>query len=238
MARLTDMIPPGEMVRWESPKPAWWEFSGDLLAVTEAHVVWVGVGDTRVVLRDIDAIDAEEGGVTLNLHIDGETRRIEEIGGDVAEAARATGRPARVWRECKSPGAVKARRWQSNIGAAAAAIAAGGMIALGFAILGDGGVGRLMGGMAAALFAHWFAMMAKVTLPHFLVGRRLSGEERRDFVGWMTDLRWQGVKPDGPDDERSPRSRLGDWAMRKAYGEIPDIGEREPEILVPGEFPD
>lgn len=234
MARLEDMLPPGEMVRWRSPKPAWWEFSGATLAVTEAHVAWVGDGDARVALREIDAIDAEEGGVTLNLHINGETRRIEEIGGDVAEAARATGRPARVWRECKLPGAVKAGRWQMHVGAIVAGLTAGGIIALAFTIFEDDWMGRFIGSMAAALLAQWFAKMAKNTLPHFLVGRGLFGDERRDFIGWMTDLRWQGVKPDGPDDERS---RLGDWAMRKAYGEFPDIGAREPEILIPGEFP-
>ncbi len=89
----------------------------------------------------------------------------------------------------------------------------------------------------AGLAAQWFAGMAKRTLPHLLVGRTLSGEARRDFVGWMTDLRWQGVRPDGPDDARLPRSRLEGWAMRVAYGEIPDIGEREPDILIPGAFP-
>ena len=96
MARMEDMLPPGEIVRWRSPKRSWASYSGATLAVTEAHIVWVGDGDRKVALCDIAAIDAEEGGATLNLHLDGETRRIEEIGGDVEEAARATGRPAHI----------------------------------------------------------------------------------------------------------------------------------------------
>jgi hypothetical protein len=83
----------------------------------------------------------------------------------------------------------------------------------------------------------WSVLSATRTLPHLLAGRGLAVEERRDFVGWMTDPRWQGVKPVGPDDERFPGSRLERWAMRLAYGEIPDVGEREPEVLVPGTFP-
>ena len=292
MARIDDLLPPSEIIRWASPKTksvwpifgwgilagggvAW--FSSMLkdatepglllfaaigmagigivmvamqgfnraatakLAVTETHIVWVdgmgGDGDGKAALHDITAIDAEEGGATLNLSCNGETHRIEEIGGDVEGAARATGRPARVWRECKAPGALQARRWRLIVAVSVAGATAGGTIALAFMILGDDGVGRFIGAMAAALLAQWFAKTAKDTLPHFLVGRTLTGEERRDFVGWMTDLRWQGVKPDGPDDERLSRSRLGEWAMRKAYGEIPDLGEREPEILIPGEFP-
>lgn len=292
MARLSNMIPAGEMVRWRSQKAksSWAIFGWGLLAgagvawfssmlkeatqpglllaaaigmagigivmvflqgynraataklaITEAHVVWIGGmggdGDGKVALRDITAIDAEEGGATLNLHREGETYRIEEIGGDVEEAARAIGRPTRIWRKCTSPAARRARRWQQHVGASVGGVTAGGMIALTFMMLDNGGAGRFIGAVAAAMLAQWFAEMAKDTLPHFLVGRTLTGEERRDFVGWMTDLRWQGVKPDGPDDARSPRSRLGDWAMRKAYGEIPDLGEREPEILIAGDFP-
>lgn len=89
----------------------------------------------------------------------------------------------------------------------------------------------------SGLLSSYIGDIARQMLPHFLVGSLLSGEVRRDFLGLMTDPRWQGVKPDGPDDGRSPRSRLGDWAMRKAYGEIPDLGEREPEILIRGAFP-
>jgi hypothetical protein len=104
----------------------------------------------------------------------------------------------------------------------------------------DGSLGtltRFAGIFVLALAVGWLGWLASRVLPHLLGGRRLSGKDRRDFVGWMTDLRWQGVKPDGPDDERLPRSRLEDWAMRVAYGEMPELGEREPEILIPGVFP-
>ncbi len=239
MARLEDMLPPGEIVRWRSPKPSWWSFSGDALAVTEARIVWVGGGKGKVALRNIDVIDAEEGGASLNLHVEGETHRIEEIG-DVEGAARAAARPARIWRECKSRGAVLARRWRMRVGGIAAAITASAIFGLGYLMFGADAVRGFSGAVTAGIggwLAYWVAGMAKRTLPHLLVGRTLSGEDRRDFVGWLTDLRWQGVKPDGPGDARLPRSRLEGWAMRLAYGETPDIGEREPDILIPGAFP-
>ena len=132
-----------------------------------------------------------------------------------------------------------ARRWRSEVGAVAAGLSAAGILGLLFLAFGGDsfkGFGGAMWIGVAGLAAQWFAGMAKRTLPHLLVGRSLSGEARRDFVGAMTDLRWHGVKPDGPDDARLPRARLEGWVLRLAYGEIPDIGAREPEILIPGAF--
>ena len=297
MARLENMLPPGEIVRWKSRKVvrprriAGWgaayvalcgltlvmfatvagpdrafvpalSFAGigllilamELLfvskseaAVTEGHVVWVrgavlsGRNRGTVRLRDIHAVDLEEGGEAANLHCEGETHRIEMVkGSDLGAMARAIDQPARIWRKCISPVVRRAKGWQMFFAATVGGITAAGTVALAFPMLGGDGRGPLIGaiiGAAGAIFAQVFADMAKRTLPHLLVGRRLSVEARRDFVGWMTDLRWQGVKPEGPGDDRLPRSRLQDWAMRMAYGEIPDIGEREPEILIPGAFP-
>ncbi len=242
MARLKGMIPPGEAIRWE----AFSKGSQMEVAVTDRHVIWAGGGvfdrdKGKAPLADIRFVDLEEGGNAVNLHCNGAIYRIEEImPGKLEELASAIGRPARIWRECKSPVTVRARRWRLYLGVGVAVLSAVALFGLVFLVFGryifqifEGAVGLAI----AVLPAYWFGEMAKDTLPHFLVGRRLSGEERRDFVGWMTDPRWQGMKPDGPDDWRMPRSRLGEWAMRKAYGEIPDLGEREPEILIRGDFP-
>lgn len=241
MARLKDMIPPGEAIRWE----AFSKGSQMEIAVTDRHVIWAdGIfkrDKGKAPLADIRFVDLEEGGNAVNLHCDGAIHRIEEIKpGKLEELASAIGRPARIWRECKSPVTVRARRRRLHLGAGVAGLSAVGLMGL-VSLFFGGDVFKGFNGVVAltitVLPAQWFAGMAKDTLPHFLVGRKLSGEARRDFVGWMTDPRWQGVKPDGSGDERSPRSRLGEWAMRKAYGEIPDIGEREPEILIRGDFP-
>jgi hypothetical protein len=243
MARLKDMIPPGEAIRWE----AFRKRSTMEIAVTDRHVIWAGGGvfdrdKGKAPLADIRFVDLEEGGNSVNLYCDGAIYRIEEImPGKLEELANAIGRPARIWRECKSPAAVRARRWRLYVGVGVAGLSFASLFGLVSLVFGGNIFWRFDGAVATAITvlpAHWFAGLAKCTLPHLLLGRKLTGEERRDFVGWMTDLRWQGVKPDGPGDERSPRSRLGDWAMRKAYGEIPDIGEREPEVLKPGEFPE
>ncbi|MDH5411645.1 MAG: hypothetical protein OEY16_09680 [Alphaproteobacteria bacterium] len=243
MAKLKDMIPPGEAIRWE----AFRNRSAMEIAVTDRHVIWAegGVFDRdkgKAPLADIRFVDLEEGGNSVNLYCDGAVYRIEEIKpGKLEELAGAIGRPARIWRECKTPAAILARRWRLYLGAAVAGLSAAGLFSLASLVFG-GKILMRFDGIAAVVVivlpSYFIVEVAKNTLPHLLLGRTLSGEERRDFIGWITDLRWRGVKPNGPDDDRSPRSRLGDWAMRKAYGEIPDIGEREPEILVPGEFPD
>lgn len=241
MARLKDMIPPGEAIRWEAFRKG----SSLEVAVTDRHVLWAESPFRRdqgvVPLSDIRFVDLEEGGNSVNLHCDGAVYRIEEImPGKLEELASAIGRPARIWRECKSPVAVRARRWRLYVGVGVAVLSFAGLFGLVKLVFGGNLFWRFDGvvGLAITVLpAYWFGEMAKGTLPHLLIGRSLTGEDRRDFVGWMTDPRWQGMKPDGPDDWRMPRSRLGEWAMRKAYGEIPDIGEREPEILIPGEFP-
>jgi len=242
MARIKKLLPPNETVRWEMLARG----SSVEIAVTDRHVIWAdGILDRdkgALLLADIRFVDLEEGGNSVNFYCDGTVHRIEELTpGKLEELAGAIGRPARIWRECKAPGTVKARRWRLYSGVVFAVLSSAvlfGLVSLAFGDAVFKGANVVVGMMFVVLPAQWFGSMARAIFPHFLVGRRLSGEERRDFVGWMTDLRWQGVKPDGPDDERSPRSRLGDWAMRKAYGEIPDIGEREPEILIRGEFPD
>lgn len=297
MARLEDMLPPGEMVRWRSPKhkSSWPIFGWGLLAgggvawfssmlkdatepglllfaaiglavigivmvflygfnriataklaVTEAHIVWVdgfgGGGDGKAALRNISAVDLEEGANAANLHCDGKTYRIELTDGSDLEAiARAIGRPARIWRKCTSLAARRARRWQLNIGGLVAGltVAAGGFVAAS-SVFYLGGVGMIAGniaGVVVIILGQPFAWIAGQTAPHLLVGRRLGEAERRDFVGWITDPRWHGVKPNRPVEEPMRHFFLYKWAMRKAYGEIPDIGEREPEILIRGDFP-
>lgn len=297
MARLRDMVPPGEIIRWVSQtvgRPrrlaAWsaayvvlsgvtlfmsWKVLGTehttfvallfagmgslLLAtkvlfashseaiITEGHVIWAraallfGAHRGTIRLRDIRAVELEEGEDASHLRCEGATHRIALAGdSDLDAMARAIGRPARIWRKCTAPGAGSAKFWQVFFAASVAGATAGGTAAAAFRIIGGDGWGPLAGalvGAGGALLAQFFADSAKLTLPHLLVGRRLVGQERRDFVGWMTDLRWRGMKPGGPEDERLPHSRLQDWAMRIAYGGIPDIGDREPEILIRGTFP-
>lgn len=243
MAKLKDMIPPGEAIRWE----AFRNRSAMEIAVTDQHVIWAegGVFDRakgKTPLADIRFVDLEEGGNSVNLYCDGAIYRIEEIKpGKLEELAGAIGRPARIWRECTTPAAVLARRWRLYLGGAVAGLSAAALFSLASVVFGEDMLMKFDGIVAAVVIvlpSYFIMEIAKTTLPHLLLGRTLSDEQRQDFVGWMTDLRWQGVKPAGVGDERSPRSCLGDWAMRKAYGEIPDIGEREPEILIPGKFPD
>ncbi len=74
--------------------------------------------------------------------------------------------------------------------------------------------------------------IAGAVLPHLLAGRSLTADERQDFIRTLTDLRWDGVECDKPEDWRQPHSRLQDWAMRKAYGEIPEYLENKPEIIM------
>jgi hypothetical protein len=225
------------------------------MAVTDGHIVWCypmdilgrvsGRSRGSVALDAIDYIELEEGGDTITLHGDNASDRVEDIaGGQLEELARVIDRPARIWRVCRSPGAMGARRWSSYVGAIGAGASAFCLF-MALTLFLDGGeqsgnfgmLTRFAGTLMLAFAISWFAMSASRLLPHLLAGRRLTGDERRDFVGWMTDLRWQGAKPDGSDDARLPRSRLEGWAMRVAYGEIPDIGEREPETLIPGAFP-
>ncbi len=243
MAKLKDMVPPGEAIRWE----AFRNRSAMEIAVTDRHVVWAegGVFDRdkgKAPLADIRFVELEEGGNSVNLYCDGAVYRIEEIKpGKLEELAGAIGRPARVWRECKSLAAARARKWRLYVGMGIAGLSAAGLFGLASLVFGGDVLTGFDGAVAAAIIglpSYLLIEVAKNILPHLLVGRTLTGDERRDFVGWMTDLRWHGVKPDGPDDDRLPRSSLGEWAMRVAYGEIPELGEREPEILIRGMFPE
>lgn len=243
MSRLKGMVPPGEAIRWAAFANDW----AMEIVVTDRNVIWAGGGyfdreQGKAPLAAIRFVDLEEGDNSVNLHCNGAVHRIEEITpGKLEELASAIGRPARIWRECTSPAAKRSWRRARYLAATVAGLAA--MTPFGFAYMlwGTGVGGRFftMLGLAAVsgLLSSYIGDIARQILPHLLVGCLLSGEVRRDFLGLMTDPRWQGVKPDGPDDGRSPRSRLGDWAMRRAYGEIPDLGEREPEILIRGEFP-
>lgn len=224
------------------------------MAVTEGHVVWAaagllfgGDGGIRR-LCDIRAVDLEEGGGGVTLYCDDENHYLELTGdGDLEAMARAIGRPARIWRKSTSRMARRARRWQVYsvaIAATAAASFVGAIFGLIDSLLdvdaageATGWVAGLIAVVSVAVFVAWAAEWGKLSLPHFLVGRRLSGTDRRDFVGALTDLRWQGVKPDGSDDKRLPRSRLAGWAMRAAYGEIPDLSAYGSETVVSGSFP-
>lgn len=303
MARLDDMLPPGEIVRWTSSsafrpwKPAlaiagfvatWLivllyagafpRFGGMLgivggvgipalivavsalfseteVAVTERHIVWLrpmdifgrppGDSHGAVALDAIACVELEEGSGSMIIHSEDSCSHIERIaGGRLEDLARAADRPARIWRECRSPAAIRARLWNGNIGAVGTSVAASGLLGALFFFLGDNGrdwntgtIALFGGVLLLSLAAGWAVVLSSRIMPHLLAGCRLSCDDRRDFVGWMTDLRWRGIKPDGPDEQRRPRSRLEQWAMRLAYGEIPNIGEREPEVLVPGAFP-
>lgn len=290
MAQLSELIPPGEFVRWTSTSAIrpWkvviataafsvvWvvvlpEFSWALgfagifgmpalvialmalfpeaeVAVTDRHVVWLypmdifgkASGGRRgvVALDAVRSVDLEEGGNAMTLRGDGSAHRIEQVtGGQLETLAKVIGRPARIWRARQSTGAMRARKWRGYVGAGVLVF-----LVLGYSFLMNEfeELGWIVGatlGITLVVFLVLLASLAVPTLPHLLIGRQLTGEERRDFVGWMTDLRWQGVKPDGPDDKRLPRTRLQEWAMRLAYGEIPNIGDRRPEILIPGPFP-
>lgn len=108
MARLKNMIPPGEAILWE----AFRKRSAMEIAVTDRQVIWAGGGvfdrdKGEAPLTDIRFVDLEEGGNSVNLYCDGAIYRIEEIKpGKLEELARAIGRPARIWRQCKAPAAV------------------------------------------------------------------------------------------------------------------------------------
>lgn len=298
MARLEDMLPPGEMVRWKSRKlvrplriVGWglpylvicglaaqlhaqlvsgmpainlalflWGMGLAILAVklvrvseseaavTEGHVVWApaallfGRHRGTVPLREIWAVDLEEGGDAANLHCNDGIYRIEMLpGSDLEAMARAIDRPTRIWRKCNSPAASWARRLRRYFTVAATLLALAGIIYFAIAMFGyhpRTALSKVIVGVIGFLFVRTVVPAAKYALPHLVVGWWLSREARKDFVGWLTDLRWRGVWPIGPDDERLPLFRLEYWAMRAAYGEIPDIGEREPEVLVPGVFPE
>lgn len=219
------------------------------MAVTDGHVVWLypmdifgrvpGGGSGRVALGTVALVELEDGGEAVTLHGDGFSHRIKEVAdGQLETLAAVVGRAARIWRGCKSKGAMQARRWQTYVGTGVIIVAV-----LGFPFVKRPfeGVGWIPGAALAVCFVLLIVLLAGLaerTLPHLLVGWRLKGEERRDFACWMTDPRWRGFLPDGSDDARLSRSRLEAWAMCIAYGQIPDIGEREPEILIPGKFPE
>lgn len=217
-------------------------------AVTEGHVVWApaallfGRYRGMVPLREIRAVDLEEGGDAANLHCDDGIYRIEMLSGsDLEVMARAIDRPTRIWRICNSPAARWAKRLRRYFTVTAALLVFAGIIYFAIAMFGyhlRSFLSRAIVVAIGILLMRTAVPAARFALPHLVVGRWLSREARQDFVGWLTDLRWRGVWPIGPDDERLPLSRLEYWAMRLAYGEIPDIGEREPEILKPGEFPE
>lgn len=188
MARLEDMIPPGEAIRWE----AFRKRSAMEIAVTDRQVIWAGGGvfdrdKGEAPLTDIRFVDLEEGGNSVNLYCDGAIYRIEEIKpGKLEELARAIGRPARIWRQCKAPAAVLARRWRLYLGAGIAGLSAAGLFGLASLVLGGDVLTKIDGAVAAVVIvlpAYFIAEIAKNTLPHMLIGRKLSEEERRDFVG-------------------------------------------------------
>lgn len=224
------------------------ELSDTEIAVLPDHVVWKEASSLgwlvkrdlpRVRLDSIDHIDAEEGGNSVTLHCGGQSHRIEEIvGGDIEAFARATGRPARIWRRCSSRSAGAARRWRSRTRFGAWLSVALGLLLL-MLLAGDQMEAYLddvpkwvfvVGAGIASLIVSAFADVCGGTLPHLLVGRSLTGQDRRDFVCTASDPRWDGVQPDDPQHPpaRGPFQR---WAMRLAYGEVPDNERWEPEII-------
>lgn len=228
--------------------------SASEVAVTEGHLVWVHPGLLFRLppgirrLHDIRAVDLEDGEALVNLYCDGDKTTFELPRDADAEAmARAIGRPARLWRKSDSRMAKHAWRWQEYsyiTGVFAALLPAAGVFGLAHLLFDLGAMrgtaGQVVGltsVVSFALLVTWGGELGEHILPHFLIGRRLAGADRLDFVGALTDLRWQGLNPHGRGDRTKLRSRLAEWAMRTAYGEIPDLSGYGPEILIPGEFP-
>ncbi len=222
------------------------------IAVLEDAVVWregrIGkAGLPRVALDDFDFIEAEEGGSAVSLHCGGKEHRIEEIvGGMVADFARATGRPARIWRKCTSRSADLARAWRRPMRWVRAAIL--GLMAPVLYLVShtlllhgeDSGAAAESGWVDYLLFfaaigigtviIERFSLESTRAITHWYVGRSVLAPDRKDFVCTTSDDRWDGVKPTDP----RPLAGIGPlqrWAMRLAYGEIPDYEPWEPEIL-------
>lgn len=242
MAKLDSLIPDGEPMVWISPKSK--------AAVTEGHVIWDNIspvfgrlfgGDQGVVpLSDIRDIDVEECTNTINLHCDGIVHCMDLTDGRAEDMARAIGRPARIWRNCDSAAAKRARHWDAV--AEAIGVALPWLVTL-LVVLrvgrieGVSSVVVVLGLIVVGLCSRFLSYVARATLPHFLVGRSLTGEERRDFICVLTGLRrWKGLIPDEAEDQRLSHNRLRDWAMRKAYDKIPECGAWEPEIIEPGDL--
>ena len=190
----------------------------------------------RVRLDSIDLIDVEEAADTVTLRCGDESHRLEEVaGGQVEQFARATGRPARIWRKCNSASANRARRMRRWTSLVSLALVWPPLYLLSQQVLKAMftepvptllETGVILAGVAiSSVVAHF----AAVTVPHLLAGRRLTGDDRRDFVCTIADPRWDGVQPDDPDDPwPGPFQR---WAMRMAYGEVPVYRRWEPEIV-------
>lgn len=235
------------------------------VAVTERQVIWRrtrirfrrAATDNfgEVALDRVRGVDVHVGSgdvyalssaVVLDLD-GGETLRIAHIAaGGVEEMAAAMKRPARVWRQCRSANADRARWWK---------IVAPGMLGMAvyvastltfikevgysaFYIVEPGSSGWLSGfswlPMIASVLAVLIAVGGRAILPHLLVGRRLPPEERRDFVCTLVDPLWNGKErdPDGPRNRWF--HRLETWVMRKTYGEIPDCSAIEPRAVEAG----
>lgn len=224
------------------------DLSDTEIAVLSDRVVWNEAGslgwlfkrDVPVVRLDsIDRIDVEECGNSVILHCDGEVSHIEDIvGGDFAAFVRATGRPGRIWRRCTSSPARMARRWRSGIrygvsiaiGIGLLPILLPALIRLEAFIESPLKWALVFVGLLLGLLIKTIARLCAETMPHLLVGRSLKGRERRDFVCTVSDPRWDGVQPDDPGTPPAygPIQR---WAMRLAYGEVPDYGNWAPEFI-------
>lgn len=255
MSRLRDHLLPTDVVRWISVpsrlKDETARYKAEI-AVLDDAVVWcegrVGkAGLPRVALDAIDFIEAEEGGSAVSLYCGGKEHRIEEIvGGKVSDFARATGRPARIWRKCTSPAADLARRWHRWM-LWPRALMAGLLpcllyLALAHLLL-DAGEASAEGGRdwvdillfcvsfgIASVFVERLSGEISRALTHWFVGRFISLQDRQDFVCTTSDDRWDGVKPTDP----RPLAGIGPlqrWAMRQAYGEVPDVEPWELEVV-------
>lgn len=218
------------------------------IAVLTDHVVWNdrGIlawlskkGFPKVRLDSIDYIDAEEGDGAVTLHCGSKSHRIKEIiGGEVAGFARATGRPASVWRRCMSPQAIRARRWSRVTALLGFALAAVPLCVLFpwtlHAWLQDSASSNMLtfAIVVALIIAAYAGGVAGEMLPHLLVGRSLLDDARRDFICTMADPRWNGQQPKPPEDLAWPPGSFQQRAMRMAYGEIPEYPAWKPEIYV------
>ena len=228
------------------------DLSDTEIAVLSDRVVWKEAGSLgwlfkrdlpMVRLDGIDRIDVEERGNTVTLHCDGEVACIEEIvGGNFAAFVRATGRPGRIWRRCTSSSARMARRWRSGIRYGVSIAIGIGLVLMLLPVLDqvdDLAEGppewalAVVGACVSVLLGLLIKTIARLcaeTMPHLLVGRSLRGQERRDFVCTVSDPRWDGIQPDdsGALPAHGPIQR---WAMRLAYGELPEYGRWEPEVV-------
>lgn len=225
-----------------------WSGGGDTkVTVTTGHVTWrdtalflrriSGSAPKTVSLDSIDRIDINEG-----VALDVAELRCGEIvhelvvgpGGKAEAIALATGRPYRIWRRRTTLADKWARWWERIFGTnVKLVVIIGGALAIGkfvdaldtslpmyFAVL-----------IPVVLIATVLWELARITLPHFLVGRNLTKGARQEFIYTLLHERWDIAQPRVPETWAKLNGRWERWAMRAAYGAVPEIEKREPEII-------